>query len=190
MQPDNAPKETSPGPDPQEWTLVPPVLVDTAITKFGEVLQQPKNISRIGLNTISTVFVCAHPRNGGKFDDITGTEKFVSIEYFEKQTENIKGKGGKVKEEKHRSSKNMEGIWKEVITDGYWDVRYLWKRVRLTESICRVEWDAGRTVKIKPGLYRIKIHGHYKQFLWKKELSLLHYFLNNKVLRLKFFTKI
>ncbi|KAI9333422.1 Neutral/alkaline nonlysosomal ceramidase [Obelidium mucronatum] len=181
--PSRAVKPGEPAPAPEnEISLVSPVLLDSARPggSFGDAIQQPDkiiysevpkkfvgtpvvvdmgtlgdgNVSRRIKNVTTTVkasFQCAHPRNGpGKVSESTGVPTFMTVE--------------------KQSLKNLSD-WSEFLTDADWDTKFLWTRSGVTESICKVEWDIGRTVPAEPGTYRFRIFGVAKTLFGEKKYS-------------------
>ncbi|CAH1405695.1 unnamed protein product [Nezara viridula] len=132
-----------PGPDPPESfsdlvSLLPPVIWDMAGwgKQFGDVISQPREEARPG-ETVSAVFVSGHPRNNFQTE---GT--YLTVEKL--------GKDDK---------------WDVVATDANWETRFIWTRGSkiLGTSTAEVRWDI--PLETKPGMYRIRHFGHFKNFL-------------------------
>lgn len=62
-----------------------------------------------------------------------------------------------------KGSDNDDTTWVPILSDGQWDMQFLWSRKGAAESVCRVEWNVGETRGVTPGgVYRFKYRGRHK----------------------------
>ncbi|XP_059055517.1 neutral ceramidase-like [Achroia grisella] len=129
-------EELPAGPEPPNYidgavSLILPVVYDSSplARGFGDVLQQPAPIVRLG-DTVRTVFIGANPRN-----DLKQESSHAVIERSE------------------------DNVWTVIATDADWETRFYWERVSvlLGTSNVTVEWTVPAVTT--PGTYRIVYHG-------------------------------
>ncbi|KAJ3264046.1 Neutral ceramidase [Chytriomyces hyalinus] len=137
-------------PERPVYSLVPKRFASwkSSHSQFGDgsVSHRIKNVTA----SVSATFWCAHPRNGaGYVAESSGEPSFMTVERHDK----------------------VNDTWHVFLTDAEWDTRFTWSRSGIAESVCKLQWDVGRTVTALPGLYRFRIYGVAKTLFGERKYS-------------------
>ncbi|KAJ3064800.1 hypothetical protein HDU98_011829 [Podochytrium sp. JEL0797] len=134
-------------PSKLQYSLVPHRFVGAGSLGDGHVSRRIKNVT----TTVEASFMCAHPRNGaGHQSTRTNEETYMVVE---------------------KQDERNPDVWNEFLTDEEWDTKYHWRRSGITESICTLAWDIGRTVLVPSGRFRFRIFGVAKLLFGEKSFT-------------------
>ncbi|KAJ3369779.1 hypothetical protein HDU91_006903 [Kappamyces sp. JEL0680] len=123
-------------------------LIHRVITdggSYGKIVTDVAKTAKKG-DVVSATFECAHPRNHGYFNPYMAVER-----------------------------QSASGTWEQIMTDGAWDTKFMWRRVGgaiSANSQCDVSWSIGETVPVTSGTYRLRVFGTSQNlFGFKKEFN-------------------